>query len=167
MLIFTSTVFAVLLGFAYSSPVPVSTENEINYELLGNHWWGTRDGAIDTRFLLGGGFEGDMILSGKFPISTGSEGRGVAIYGPRQWPSNTIPYDISAITGKTRLPKYEHWSFVGPLRSRCRSSNDDWNRHAHLRECHQYTHPIRHRLQCFCTLHVFRMHWRHSSLSLI
>ena len=50
---------------------------------------------------LGGGFEGDMILSGTFEISTGSEGRGVAIFGPRQWPENTIPYDMSAITGRT------------------------------------------------------------------
>ena len=40
-----------------------------------------------------------MILSGKVLLSTGPEGRGVAIFGPRQWPSNIVPYDMSAITG--------------------------------------------------------------------
>ncbi|CAF2623708.1 unnamed protein product [Rotaria sp. Silwood2] len=44
--------------------------------------------------LLGGGFEGDMILPSDFNLS-----RGAAIYGARRrWPNRIIPYDISAIT---------------------------------------------------------------------
>ena len=33
-----------------------------------------------------------------FNPSTASEDKGVAIIGPRQWPNNIIPYDMSAIT---------------------------------------------------------------------
>ncbi|CAF0738946.1 unnamed protein product [Rotaria sp. Silwood1] len=49
-------------------------------------------------FLLGGGFEGDMILTDGFDPTIPSNGKGVAIYGPRRWPNNIIPYDISLIT---------------------------------------------------------------------
>jgi len=46
--------------------------------------------------LLGGGFEGDMILpEGVDPTDPS---RGVGIFGNMQWPSGVIPYDISAIT---------------------------------------------------------------------
>ena len=48
-----------------------------------------------------------MILSGTFEISTGSQGRGVAIFGPRQWPDNTVPYDMSAITGRIHNERHE------------------------------------------------------------
>lgn len=44
----------------------------------------------------GGGFEGDMIFPKGF--NPKNSARGVAIYGNRQWPGNTIPYDLSAIT---------------------------------------------------------------------
>lgn len=46
----------------------------------------------------GGGFEGDMILPEGFDPTKESDGRGVAIYGPRQWPNNVVPYDLSLIT---------------------------------------------------------------------
>ncbi|CAF0972711.1 unnamed protein product [Rotaria sordida] len=49
-------------------------------------------------FLLGGGFEGDMILPDGFDPTRTSNTKGVAIYGPRAWPNNIIPYDISLIT---------------------------------------------------------------------
>jgi len=51
---------------------------------------------------LGGGFEGDMIFPPGFdpkdPKSHSS--KGVAIIGPRTWPNNIVPYDMSAITSK-------------------------------------------------------------------
>ncbi|CAF0917275.1 unnamed protein product [Rotaria sordida] len=49
-------------------------------------------------FLLGGGFEGDMILPDGFDPTRTPNTKGVAIYGPRRWPNNIIPYDISSIT---------------------------------------------------------------------
>ena len=54
------------------------------------------------RLLLGGGFEGDMLLTPEVDIKDAADGRGVAIYGPRQWPNNIIPYDISQIIGASR-----------------------------------------------------------------
>jgi hypothetical protein len=48
----------------------------------------------------GGGFEGDMILPEGFDPTSEADGRGVAIFGPRRWPNNLVPYDISGITGK-------------------------------------------------------------------
>ncbi|CAF3448765.1 unnamed protein product [Rotaria sp. Silwood2] len=49
-------------------------------------------------FLLGGGFEGDMILPDGFDPARPLNEKGVASYGPRRWPNNIIPYDISLIT---------------------------------------------------------------------
>jgi len=54
-------------------------------------------------YVIGGGFEGDMILPDGFDPTSESNGKGVAIYGPRQWPNNIIPYDISSITSKIDL----------------------------------------------------------------
>jgi hypothetical protein len=51
-------------------------------------------------FFLGGGFEGDMILPDGFDPTKEYDPKGVAIFGPRQWPNKVIPYDISGITGK-------------------------------------------------------------------
>lgn len=49
---------------------------------------------VINNFILGGGFEGDIILPPDFDTS-----RGVAIFGtPRRWPNRMVPYDISAIT---------------------------------------------------------------------
>ena len=52
-------------------------------------------------FLSGGGFEGDMILPDGFDPTSEEDGKGVAIFGPRRWPNNVVPYDISLITSKT------------------------------------------------------------------
>jgi hypothetical protein len=48
----------------------------------------------------GGGFEGDMILPEGFDPTVEMDSRGVAIFGPRAWPNNVIPYDISTISGR-------------------------------------------------------------------
>ncbi len=48
--------------------------------------------------LLGGGFEGDMILPKGF--NPKSLTRGTARFGNITWPNGVIPYDISAITGE-------------------------------------------------------------------
>ncbi len=48
--------------------------------------------------LLGGGFEGDMILPKGF--NPKSLTRGTAAFGNITWPNGVIPYDISAITGE-------------------------------------------------------------------
>ncbi|CAF1288742.1 unnamed protein product, partial [Rotaria sordida] len=71
----------LLVGFTLSTPISDVSQTEIDYELFG------------------GGFEGDMILPPEvLNPSEEPTGRGVAIAGPRQWPKNTIPYDISLIT---------------------------------------------------------------------
>lgn len=151
MLLTGSIVFALLVGIAYTSPVPISTENEINYELLGNHRWRIHCSEIALFWLTGGGFEGDMILSGSFDISTGPEGRGVAIYGPRQWPDNTVPYDMSAITGSDA--GRQAWLALSISFSiRCWSSNDDWTSHENDWKCHQHSNS---RLDSSKTLRAF------------
>ena len=53
--------------------------------------------GIDPK-LLGGGFQGDMLFHENYNLTKNA--RGVAVYGNNyRWPYNTIPYDISAITG--------------------------------------------------------------------
>ena len=41
-----------------------------------------------------------MIFPGRFNPTKKSTFKGAARYGPRRWPNNTIPYDISSITCK-------------------------------------------------------------------
>jgi hypothetical protein len=43
-----------------------------------------------------------MILPDGFDPTKESDPRGVAIYGPRRWPNNIIPYDVSTITSKIK-----------------------------------------------------------------
>ena len=50
------------------------------------------------RFFIGGGFEGDMILPDGYDPTKDYDGRGDAAYGPRQWPNNIVPYDLTLIT---------------------------------------------------------------------
>ncbi|CAF1261205.1 unnamed protein product [Rotaria sordida] len=76
----TLIVFSLCFCVVFNTPIPNSVENEIDYE------W------------LGGGFEGDMIFPDGFDPTIESTGRGVAIYGPRRWSKNVIPYDMSLIT---------------------------------------------------------------------
>jgi len=71
---------SLFFGLVFSTPILNSVEDGVNYE------W------------LGGGFEGDMIFPDGFDPTIEPTGRGVAIYGPRRWPRNEIPYDISLIT---------------------------------------------------------------------
>ncbi|CAF4715225.1 unnamed protein product [Rotaria sp. Silwood1] len=80
MLSQTLIVFSLCFCIVFNTPIPSSVENGINYE------W------------LGGGFEGDMIFPNGFDPTIESTGRGVAIYGPRRWFKNVIPYDMSLIT---------------------------------------------------------------------
>ncbi len=54
-------------------------------------------------YVIGGGFEGDMILPDGFDPTSEYNEKGVAAYGPRQWPNNVVPYDISLITSKIDL----------------------------------------------------------------
>ena len=67
-------------------PVPVTTTTSVS----------APEGAGNPQYTAGG-FEGDMILPEGYELV--DSGRGVAIYGSRQWPSGVIPYDMSAITG--------------------------------------------------------------------
>jgi astacin len=76
----TLIVFSLCFCVVFNTPIQNSVENEIDYE------W------------LGGGFEGDMIFPDGFDPTIESTGRGVAIYGPRRWSQNVVPYDMSAIT---------------------------------------------------------------------
>jgi len=71
---------AVLIGSVFNIPLSSPVEDGINYELLG------------------GGFEGDMILPDGFDPTKVSDVKGVAIFGNRRWPNHIIPYDISLIT---------------------------------------------------------------------
>jgi len=68
------------IGCIFNTPIPAPVEKEINYELIG------------------GGFEGDMILPDGFDPTKEPDVKGVAIFGNRRWPNNVIPYDISLIT---------------------------------------------------------------------
>jgi hypothetical protein len=54
-------------------------------------------------FWLGGHTEGDMIFLNGFDPTIEPTGRGVAIFGPRRWSKNEIPYDMSLITSKITL----------------------------------------------------------------
>ncbi|UJR13760.1 hypothetical protein I4U23_000770 [Adineta vaga] len=72
--------FSLFFGVAFNTPIPNSVDNGVDYE------W------------LGGGFEGDMIFHPGFDPTTESTSRGVAIWGPRRWSKNTVPYDLSLIT---------------------------------------------------------------------
>lgn len=57
-----------------------------------------KSGHVNAQ-LNGGGVEGDMIFApGSNPMSST---RGVAKFGNRQWPNGIVPYDMSAITGRT------------------------------------------------------------------
>ncbi|CAF0981074.1 unnamed protein product [Rotaria magnacalcarata] len=76
----TFTISTLFIGFIFSNPIVSPGGDGINYELLG------------------GGIEGDMILPDGFDPKREFDGKGVAIFGPRRWPNNIIPYDISAIT---------------------------------------------------------------------
>lgn len=40
-----------------------------------------------------------MIFPHGFDPTQSDEDRGVGIIGPRRWPDNIIPYDVTAITG--------------------------------------------------------------------
>ncbi|UJR33496.1 hypothetical protein I4U23_020941 [Adineta vaga] len=71
---------AVLIGSIFGNPISVSNDDGINYELYG------------------GGFEGDMIFPEGYDPTTDHDGRGVAAFGPRQWPNNIVPYDLTLIT---------------------------------------------------------------------
>ena len=53
-----------------------------------------------TAARTGGGFEGDMILPDGFDPTKEPNEKGVAIFGPRRWPDNVVPYDIALITGR-------------------------------------------------------------------
>ena len=52
-------------------------------------------------YCVGGGFEGDMIFHDGFDPTIESTSRGVAIWGPRRWSKNTVPYDLSLIASRT------------------------------------------------------------------
>ena len=80
-----------------NTSLPESDQNAINYETLGKF-------SLLSFYVkfspLGGGFEGDMIFPEGFDPSKASIARGAALFGPHRWPSNTIPYDMTAITCK-------------------------------------------------------------------
>lgn len=46
-----------------------------------------------------------MIFPDGFDPTKSVDGRGVAIFGPRQWPKNEVPYDLSLITGTSSVIK--------------------------------------------------------------
>jgi hypothetical protein len=104
MLAHVSFAVACLLAVAYSGPLSIGSLDDINYELLGKFDGNAFSRSIDS-FYLGGGFEGDMFFPDGFDPTIDSTGRGVAIFGPRQWPNNVVPYDISLITGMHTHPR--------------------------------------------------------------
>ncbi|CAF1452459.1 unnamed protein product [Adineta ricciae] len=72
--------FSLFFTVVFNTPLLKSLESGVDYE------W------------LGGGFEGDMIFHDGFDPTIESTSRGVAIWGPRRWSKNTVPYDLSLIT---------------------------------------------------------------------
>ncbi|CAF0752395.1 unnamed protein product [Adineta ricciae] len=80
MLGYTFITCALFIGSALTNPISVFNTDGINYELYG------------------GGFEGDMIFPDGYDPTKDYDGRGAAAYGPRQWPNNIVPYDLTLIT---------------------------------------------------------------------
>ncbi|CAF0994821.1 unnamed protein product [Adineta steineri] len=72
--------FSLFFGVVFNSPISNPVQNGVDYE------W------------LGGGVEGDMIFHDGFDPRFEATGRGVALWGPRRWSKNEVPYDLSLIT---------------------------------------------------------------------
>lgn len=62
--------------------------------------------------MIGGGFEGDMVFPDGFDPHTSPQQKGVAIAGPRAWPSGVVPYDLSYISCKFIFSQLEEHFYL-------------------------------------------------------